>query len=119
MVTDPARVRRSDPGHPEVCPVFSLHRLISPAETVASVDAACRQAAIGCVDCKRELALHLNRRLDPIRARRAEILARPARIGEVLAAGRDQARQAAAATMGAVRERMHLNRGAGAAGHGI
>lgn len=119
MVTDPARVRRSDPGHPEQCPVFSLHRLLSPRDRVARIETACREAQIGCVDCKRELAEHMNAKLDPIRARREEFLARPARIGEVLADGAERARGEARTTLEAVREGMHLSRGDGAERDGL
>lgn len=119
MVTDPARVRRSDIGHPEVCPVFSLHRVVSPADAVVRIEAACREAQIGCVDCKRELARHLNAKLDPMRARREEVLARPGRIAEVLSAGADAARSVAEDTMAAVREGMHLAGGRGATGDAV
>ncbi len=72
MVTDPQRKRRSDPGNPDVCNVFSLHKIFSSPEEVAMVDRECRLAGIGCVDCKKLLAKNLNNHLIPFRERRAE-----------------------------------------------
>jgi tryptophanyl-tRNA synthetase len=70
MLTDPQRIRRSDPGRPEICPVFGFHKRFSTAEAIARVDAECRTAQIGCVDCKSLMADHLIRSLEPIRERR-------------------------------------------------
>ena len=70
MVTDPQRQRRSDPGRPEVCNVFSLHKVFTPAETVRQIDADCRTAGIGCVECKKLFAQNLTEHLTPFRERR-------------------------------------------------
>lgn len=107
MVTDPARVKRSDLGHPEVCPVFQLHQHFSPE--VDRIEVECRTAAIGCVDCKKLLANNLNRRLDPIREQRAYWEARPKDVDEILREGSTRAEGEANQVMGAVREAMHLN----------
>lgn len=72
MVTDPQRKRRSDPGNPDVCNVFSLHKIFSSSEEVEMVDRECRLAGIGCVDCKKLLAKNMNNHLVPFRERRAE-----------------------------------------------
>jgi len=101
MVTDPQRVRKSDPGNPEVCDVFALHRLATASETVAEIDRDCRSAAIGCVACKKRLAASLEQTLAPIRARRDEIDDAHAR--EVLEVGAQRARDEAEPTMERVR----------------
>jgi tryptophanyl-tRNA synthetase len=108
MQTDPARVRRTDPGHPEVCPVFQLHRHFS-GDAVARIDADCRAATLGCVDCKRELAAAVNRRLDPLRERRAAMVATPGTVEAVLDAGAGRARTAAASTLARVLHAMHFD----------
>ncbi len=107
-VTDPKRVRRSDPGEPEVCNIYHLHKAFSPESTVAHVAAQCRGAGWGCLDCKRVLADSMERELAPIRARAADISARPGYVSEVLNDGAARARTVAAETMGGVRERMGL-----------
>ncbi|HTS89153.1 MAG TPA: tryptophan--tRNA ligase [Gemmatimonadales bacterium] len=104
--TDPARVRREDPGDPEVCNIYALHRHFSPAATVETVAVNCRGARWGCLDCKKVLADNLNAALDPIRARAAEYQARPERVVEVLGDGAHRARRVARDTMREVRERM-------------
>ena len=71
MVTDPQRIRRSDPGNPDVCNVFSMHKVFSSPEEVAMVNVECRRAGIGCVECKQLFARNLNAHLEPFRARRA------------------------------------------------
>jgi tryptophanyl-tRNA synthetase len=108
-VTDPQRVRKSDPGRPEVCNVFSLHRAFSPEATVAEVDANCRGAAWGCIDCKKVLAANLGAELAPIRERAAALQAKPSRVLEVLADGARVARARAQETMAGVREAMGLD----------
>ncbi|HEX9028683.1 MAG TPA: tryptophan--tRNA ligase [Anaerolineales bacterium] len=92
MVTDPARMRRSDPGNPDVCNVFSMHKVFSPAEEVAMINVECRRAGIGCVDCKKRFAHNLNTELEPLRARRNQIDKNPAEVWEVLADGARRAR---------------------------
>lgn len=108
MLTDPQRVRRSDPGRPEICPVFGYHRMFSPPDVVARVDHECRTAAIGCVDCKALMAEHLIRALGPIRERRAKYAAKPKTVWDILATGSERARRVARETMQLVREAVKL-----------
>jgi tryptophanyl-tRNA synthetase len=108
MVTDPARMRRSDPGNPDVCNVFSMHKIFSPQEEVEMINVECRRAGIGCVDCKKRFAANLNKHLEPFRARRAELAAKPGYISEVLDDGARRARIIAQQTMVEVREAMQL-----------
>jgi tryptophanyl-tRNA synthetase len=103
MMTDPQRVRRTDPGRPEICPVFAWHKLFSPADTVARIDGECRTAAIGCVDCKKQMADNLVRWIEPIQAKRKEFEAQPQRVWDILDSGSDEARKAAKRTMKRVR----------------
>jgi tryptophanyl-tRNA synthetase len=104
--TDPARVTRKDPGNPEVCNLYHLHRYFSPPETVALVAENCRGAKWGCLDCKRVLADNMIATLAPIRERALELQARPGRVDEILADGAAAARRIATETMREVRERM-------------
>ncbi len=104
MMTDPARKRREDPGNPEVCPVFSWHKLFSPPDVIAWSDQGCRTAGIGCIECKAAMADHLIRWIEPIRARRREYEGDPARVSEILRAGSKRARKVAGKTMRRVRE---------------
>jgi tryptophanyl-tRNA synthetase len=104
MMTDPQRIRRTDPGRPEICPVFAWHKLFSPPETIATVDRDCRTAAIGCVDCKKQMADNLIRWIEPVQAKRREFEAQPQRVWDILDSGSNQARTAARRTMKRVRE---------------
>jgi tryptophanyl-tRNA synthetase len=108
MVTDPQRVRRNDPGNPDVCNVFTMHKIFSPAEEVEMINVECRRAGIGCVDCKRRFAANLNAHLEPFRARRAEIAQNPDTVWDVLHDGADRARVIARKTMEEVREAVGL-----------
>ena len=101
MPTDPQRVRRTDPGDPEKCPVWDFHKIFSGPEDRAEVDSGCRSAALGCVDCKRILARNIDSELDPIRVRRADL--REAEVVAVLRDGAARARRAAGETMERVR----------------
>lgn len=103
MVTDPARIRRSDPGNPDICNVFSLHKIFSSQDEIDMVNVECRRAGIGCVDCKKLLAKNLNAHLEPFRARRAELDKNPDYIWDVLAEGAKRARVLAEETMVSVR----------------
>ena len=111
MMTDPARVRRNDPGNPDICPVFQHHRAFTPAGRREEIDRDCRRAAIGCVDCKADIASRVTERLAPFRARREELLANPDRIAEILHAGAEKARARASITIAKVRSRMGLSDG--------
>lgn len=108
MVTDPARVRRTDPGNPDVCPVYALHRVFSPPEHQAHVNVECRRAGIGCVDCKRILYENLRERLAPIADKSAYYESRPEEVRELLIEGSRRARQCAAETMARVRAAMRM-----------
>ena len=108
MVTDPARIKRTDPGNPDVCNVFSMHKIFTPQEEVARINVECRRAGIGCVDCKKIFAENLNRNLEPFRAKRAELAAKPELVQSVLEDGAVRARKIAAATMEAVRAAVQL-----------
>jgi len=107
MVTDPARQYRTDSGHPEVCNVFSLHKVYSPGQ-VTRIESDCRSADIGCVDCKKLFATNLNEALAPLRARRAELAANPSLVNEILADGAARARVIAAETVRQVKDAMGL-----------
>jgi tryptophanyl-tRNA synthetase len=107
-VTDPARKRRMDPGNPEVCGIYYLHRAYSPPETIALVDRECRTAGIGCVDCKKMLLQNLLPALEKHRAARAELDGNPARIDELVQLGTRKASRAAEETMVKVRAAVKL-----------
>jgi len=108
-VTDPARVRRTDPGTPEVCNIYHLHRAFSPPDVIAHVETQCRSAGWGCIECKRVLFEHMNTELAPIRARAVEIRARPEIVDQVIGDGAATARRVASATIREVKERMGLD----------
>jgi tryptophanyl-tRNA synthetase len=91
-VTDPARVRRTDPGTPEVCNIYHLHRAFSPPDVVSNVETRCRTAGWGCIECKKVLFEHMNKELAPIRARSVEIRARPEIVDQVIGDGAATAR---------------------------
>ena len=107
MVTDPARRYRHDPGHPEVCNVFSLHKIFSSWQ-VGDIETDCRSADLGCVECKQLFAKNLSDSLAPFRQRREELARDPSYILDVLAEGSERARIIAEETIALVRERMRL-----------
>ncbi|HUX33282.1 MAG TPA: tryptophan--tRNA ligase [Gemmatimonadaceae bacterium] len=107
--TDPARVRRTDPGHPDVCNIYHLHKAFSPADTVKQVYEQCTTAGWGCIDCKKVLLDNMDAELVPIRRRAEELRASPERVDEVLAAGASACRAIAQQTMSDVRQRMGLD----------
>jgi tryptophanyl-tRNA synthetase len=104
MVTDPARKRRTDPGNPDVCPVYDWHKLFSPKDTLEWAAQGCRTAGIGCIECKAKMADHLITWIAPIRERRLEYEKHPTRVLEVIDAGSKRARVEAQQTMTRVRE---------------
>jgi len=105
-VTDPARKTKKDPGNPEICNIFTLHKHFSPPATVAEVDQKCRTAGWGCLDCKKVLADNMSAALAPMRARAAELKAAPEQVDAALALGATKARTEARKTLALVRERM-------------
>ncbi len=108
MVTDPARIRRTDPGNPDVCNVFSFHKMFSSAEEIAMVNTECRRAGIGCVDCKKLMAKNLNASLVPFRARREEFARKPDEVWDALNDGAKRASVLAEKTMEEVRAAIGL-----------
>lgn len=108
MPTDPARVRRTDPGEPDKCPVFDLHRVYSSAETREWVQQGCRSAGIGCIDCKRPLIDAVQAEVAPIRERATALEADPEQVRQIIATGCDQAQDVARATMQEVRSAIGL-----------
>jgi tryptophanyl-tRNA synthetase len=108
MVTDEKRVTREDPGNPDDCNVYSFHKMFSTEEDRAWVREGCTTAGIGCVDCKGRLAQRMIERFEPYKARRAELLAHPGRVDEILHAGGQRARAIAQRTMDDVRKKLGL-----------
>jgi tryptophanyl-tRNA synthetase len=108
MVTDPARKRRQDPGNPDVCGIFYLHKVYSTPDTVAWVDQNCRTAGIGCVDCKRKLLERLAPDQERMREKREALLARPKDLDDIVQLGTRKAREAAERTMQQVRAAMRI-----------
>ena len=108
MITDPQRARRNDPGNPEVCNVFSFHEMYTPGETVHQIDRDCRTAALGCVDCKNNMADRLNEALDPIREKRKNLELNIDRVKNIIEQGNTKARVIAQNTMTEVREAVKI-----------
>ncbi len=107
MVTDPQRIRRRDPGNPDVCSVYAFHGVFSKLG-IEDIREGCRSAGIGCVDCKRKLADALNEYLEPIRKRREAVLKNPGIIDEVLEQGAKKAAVIAESTLSEVRQAMRI-----------
>ncbi|HRJ76736.1 MAG TPA: tryptophan--tRNA ligase, partial [Anaerolineales bacterium] len=108
MVTDPARMKKTDPGNPDICNVFTMHKIFSPQEEVDMINTECRKAGIGCVDCKLRFANNLNKHLEPFRAKRNELASQESYVKDVLNDGGKRARVIAQETMSEVREAMQL-----------
>jgi tryptophanyl-tRNA synthetase len=108
MMTDPARVRRTDPGEPEKCPAFQLHKIYCTQEEIDYVSQGCRTAGIGCLDCKKVMIKHVIEDLGPFREQRARYEKEPDQVEAVLAAGNEIAHQKATETMVEVREAVGL-----------
>jgi len=104
MITDPARKLRTDPGNPDICPVYDWHKLFSGSDTLAWAAEGCRTAGIGCIECKTAMADNLIKWIEPVRARREEFAAHPDKVLRILDAGSAKAREVAKKTMGRVRE---------------
>src|SRR5438128_9967923 len=104
MMTDPARKRRSDPGNPDVCPVYDWHKLFSPKPTLEWAAQGCRTAGIGCIECKAKMADHLIEWITPVRERRVKYEKSPKQVLQLLDDGSNKARKVAQRTMARVRE---------------
>ena len=104
MITDPQRKRRTDPGNPQVCNVFSFHEMYTQREMVDQIDGECRTAAIGCVDCKTKMAENLERGLAPIKEKRKELESEITKVKEIIENSNNKARSIAEETMAEVRE---------------
>ena len=109
MPTDPARVRRTDPGEPDKCPVWQLHCIYSDEKTKDWVQEGCKSAGIGCIECKQPLVESIGKTLAPIRERAQQYIDDPALVRNIIADGNDRARKLASETMRDVREAMGLD----------
>jgi tryptophanyl-tRNA synthetase len=107
-MTDPARAVRENPGNPDICNIFTMHKAISPPPDQAWVREGCTTAGIGCGDCKKKLTANMRSHFAAYCERRADLLAHPTRVREILVAGADKARAIARETMAEVRERLGL-----------
>jgi len=108
MVTDPARVRRTDPGNPDICPVFDFHKIYSPAPIIERVNRECRTAEIGCIDCKKLVADAMVEKLKPIWEARLRLQSDPKRVEKIVEAGTVRAKTVSAETLQEVKEAMKL-----------
>jgi len=108
MVTDPARIKRTDPGNPDVCNVYTMHKIFSPQADIDMVNVECRRAGIGCVECKTLFAKNLNHELAPFRDKRAVLASKKGIVDEILKDGSNRARKIAQKTMQEVREAVQL-----------
>src|SRR4051812_27267990 len=108
-MTDPARVKKTDPGTPEVCNIYHLHKAFSPPATVEHVAMQCSTAGWGCIDCKKVLHASMETELVPIRTRAKELAAKPQLVTDALATGAEKCRKLARETLGVVRERMGID----------
>ncbi|MBR9985937.1 MAG: tryptophan--tRNA ligase [Desulfosarcina sp.] len=108
MITDPQRMRRSDPGNPDVCNVFEFHKIYSDRKTWEAIDPQCRNAEIGCVECKKIMAKNLIQAMEPLHERRAHFKAKPERVKEIIAIGSEKARAVAGKTMAQVRAAIRI-----------
>lgn len=109
MPTDPARIKRTDPGEPEKCPVWQLHKVYSDSDTQTWVQQGCRSAGIGCIDCKRPIITAINQELAPIQAAIVDYEADMASVKKIVAEGSEAAREEANKTLNVVREAMGLD----------
>ncbi|HPG30236.1 MAG TPA: tryptophan--tRNA ligase [bacterium] len=107
MITDPERIRKTDPGHPEICSVFEYHQCFNKPET-ETISADCKNAKIGCVECKRKLFEIINNLISPIRDKKNHYMEKQSELQEIIEAGDKKAREAAAATMEKVRNNMRI-----------
>jgi tryptophanyl-tRNA synthetase len=108
MVTDPARVRRNDPGNPDICPVYDFHKIYSPQATQDQINKDCRTAAIGCIDCKKLVADRIFERMTPVWDARGRLSKDPAYLNDIVTEGSNRAGEVAKATLHDVNEAMKI-----------
>lgn len=108
MITDPQRARKTDPGNPDICNVYSFHEIYSAKDLVSRINKECRTADVGCVECKKMMAENLKKGLEPIKARRKELEAHVKQVDEVIEEGNRKARIIAVQTMKAVRDAVKI-----------
>ncbi len=108
MVTDPARVRRNDPGNPDICPVYDFHKIYSPQTTQDQIDKDCRTATIGCIDCKKLVADRIVERMTPVWDARGRLSKDPAYLNDIVTEGSNKAGDVAKATLHDVNEAMKI-----------
>ncbi len=108
MVTDPARVRRNDPGNPDICPVYDFHKIYSPQAVQEQINKDCRTATIGCIDCKKLVADRIVERMTPVWDARGRLSKDPAYLNDILTEGSNRAGKVAKATLHDVTEAMKL-----------
>ncbi|TLY27352.1 MAG: tryptophan--tRNA ligase, partial [Nitrospirae bacterium] len=108
MVTDPARVKRTDPGNPDVCPVFDFHKIFSTTSVIERVNRECRTAEIGCIDCKKLVADVMVERLTPIWEGRKKLTAKPSQVEEIVRSGSKRAQAVSHQTLEEVKEAMKI-----------
>ena len=108
MVTDPARQRRTDRGNPEICNIFSYHKIFSDEATIAKVDAGCRSAGIGCIECKKWMFEGMEKVLAPVRDKRRQVVESGVSVRDILADGTRRAREVAGAKMAEVRDAVRI-----------
>ena len=109
-ITDPARIRREIPGDPDVCTVFSLHKLVTDQGEIREIDGDCRSAKLGCVDCKKKLTGNMSAELASFRKKRGEIAKSPEKIDTILQKGTSLARSVAAGTLKEANKAMGLEK---------
>jgi tryptophanyl-tRNA synthetase len=108
MITDPQRARRSDPGNPDICNVFSFHEIYTPGDVVRQIDSDCRTAAVGCVDCKNMMAANLKKALQPIREKRNALESNMNQVRDVIDSGNQRAQGIAETTMAEVKKALKV-----------
>lgn len=107
MTTDPARIRKDDPGHPDVCAVYAMHKIFN-ADEVGEVEASCKKGTIGCVGCKKNLAAKMAKMLTPVYEKRTSLMEKPAYIAEIIDSGSKKASHIAAETMAEVKDALGM-----------
>lgn len=108
MVTDPARVRRNDPGNPDVCPVYDFHKIFSPLPVIQQIDRDCRTATIGCIDCKKLVADRMVERLAPMWEARSALTRNPSQLDDIVQDGTTRATAVARQTLREVKDAMRI-----------